>query len=538
MRQTGRWVAMMAILVAVAGVPVRAGATDRPPRLVRAEMAQGVLEGEALDGVAAFRGIPYAAPPVGGARFRAPTAARPWTGVRPALDMGPACPQLIDDDPTENGAAVMAEDCLFLNVWTPKVDAAKRPVLVWIHGGAFVVGSSRNSFYEGSRLAARGDVVVVSINYRLGAWGFLSLSALDPGYRESANLGLLDQVAALQWVRDNIAHFGGDPANVTIFGESAGASSVGALLSMPLAKGLFAKAILQSGVPSDRPAEAFARQNRLAGQFLEAAEVTTPAQLSTRTMKDLLRAQEKLFGEHSDLGTFVPSIDGTVLKEKPFTVVAEGRGSRVPILIGTTAEEMQYFATAEDLGIDQKPRELLLDQLRAVVGERAGDVLDVYQRLYPRWGDAVVQIASDAVMRFPTIRIAEAAAVHQPVYMYLFTYRSTSTFRPFGSAHAMELPLVFGVLNAPEAVAFTGRDPARYALSDTIMGAWAAFARTGNPTPPGGPDWPRYEPTRRQTMELGPRVRVVEDPLAEQRRIWGATLPTVEQAWRFLQVNR
>ncbi len=538
MRRTARWIAIVATVTAVVSAAPSGYGADRPPGLVRAQIAQGVLEGEALPGVAAFRGIPYAAPPVGDARFRAPGAAAPWPGIRSALDMGPACPQLIDDDPTENGAAVMAEDCLFLNVWTPKVGTGKRPVLFWIHGGAFVVGSSRNTLYDGSRLAAREGVVVVSINYRLGAWGFLSLGTLDAGYRESANLGLLDQVAALRWVRDNIAHFGGDPANVTVFGESAGASSVGALLSMPEARGLFAKAILQSGVPSDRPAEAFARQNRLAEQFLKAAGVTTPAQLSTRTMKDLLRGQEKLFGEHSDLGTFVPSIDGVVLREKPFTVVAEGRGSRVPILIGTTAEEMQYFATAEDLGIDEKPRDLLLEQLRAVVGERAGDVLGVYERLYPRWGDAVVQIASDAVMRFPTIRIAEAASRHQPVYMYLFTYRSNSTFRPFGSAHAMELPFVFGVLNAPEAVAFTGRDPARYALSDTIMDAWAAFARSGNPTPPGGPAWPRYEPSRRQTLELGPTVRVVDDPLSEQRRVWGTAVPTVEQAWQFLQVNR
>jgi para-nitrobenzyl esterase len=501
-------------------------------------VTQGAIEGESLGAVLAFRGIPYAAPPVGPGRFHAPQPAPVWAGVRPALDFGPACPQLIDNDPTENNGTVMAEDCLTLNVWTPKADGARRPVLFWIHGGAFVVGSSRNSWYDGSRLAARGDVVVVSINYRLGAWGFLSLSPFGAEYADSANLGLLDQVMALQWVRDNIARLGGDPDNVTIFGESAGAASVGALLSMPKAKGLFAKAILQSGLPSDRSADAFARQNRLARMFLKLAGARSPAELATRSMRDLLAAQERLFATQSELGTFVPTIDGIVLKDKPFAMVAEGRGAPVPILIGTTAEEMQYFATAEDLGIREKPRALMLRQLRSAVGPRADAVLAEYQRLYPVWGDAVVQIASDALLRFPTIRLASAVSAFQPTYMYLFTYRSNSTYKPFGSAHAMELPFVFGVMNAQDTVVFTGRDPRRYELAERMMDTWATFARTGNPSLKSGPEWPRYDPIRRQTMELGVDSRVVRDPLAEQRKIWRDAYPAIQHAWRFLQENR
>jgi para-nitrobenzyl esterase len=524
-------------LAAVFAMVSPAWPAAQPPALVRAQTVQGLVDGESLGEVAAFRGIPYAEPPMGGNRFLPPQPPASWPGVRSALDMGPACPQLIDDDPTENNDAVMSEDCLTLNVWTPRVDTAKRPVMLWIHGGAFVVGSSRNTWYDGSHLAARGDVVVVSINYRLGAWGFLALSSFGDAYAKSANAGLLDQVAALEWVRQNIARFGGDPDNVTLFGESAGAASVGALLSMPAANGLFAKAILESGVPSDRPPEAFQRSARLAAEFLKLARVRTPADLARRSMQDLLKAQEHLFSLHSDLGTFVPSVDGQVLKERPFAVVAQGRGSRVPLMIGTTLEEMRYFSTAEDIGIERKPRKLLLSQLEASVGDRAPAVLDVYQRLYPNWGDTVVQIASDALLRFPSIRLAEAAAAHQPVYMYLFTYRSNSTYKNFGSAHAMELPFVFGLVNAPETIVFTGRDPRRYELADQIMDSWTAFARSGNPSLHAGPEWPPYDAVTRSTMELGTPLRVVQDPLSEQRKIWGANAPAVDVAWRLLQVN-
>jgi para-nitrobenzyl esterase len=266
--------------------------------------------------------------------------------------------------------------------------------------------------------------------------------------------------------------------------------------------------------------------------------VLSPAGLMTKSMKDLLNAQERLFSTTSGIGTFGPSVDGVVLKERPFAVVAAGRGNRVPILIGTTLEEMRYFSTAEDIGIERKPRQLLLSQLRSTVGSHAPDVLDEYQRLYPQWGDTVVQIASDAFMRFPSIQFADAVSAYQPVYLYLFTYRSNSTYKNFGSAHAMELPFVFGTVSSPEVIVFTGRDPRRYELADKMMESWTAFARSGNPTPSSGPEWPRYDSASRPTMELGTEIRVVDDPLSEQRKVWGATVPTVEQAWRLLQVNK
>lgn len=517
---------------------IQCARADEQAVLVRATTAQGVVEGESLGSVIAFRGMPYAAPPVGELRFRPPIPAVSWSGVRSGLDMGPACPQLIGDDPTENSEAVMSEDCLTVNVWTPRPDAGKRPVLFWIHGGGFTVGSARNTWYDGQHLAARGDVVVVSINYRLGAWGFLDLRSYGARYRESANVGLLDQIAALRWVQQNIAHFGGDPGNVTIFGESAGAASVGDLLSIPAAKQLFAKAILQSGLPGGRTGTMSIRHPKLTTTFLKLAGARSIDELSKKSMRELLDAQQRLFSTTTDIGTFGPSVDGELLKERPFAVVAEGRGNPVPILIGTTREEMRYFSTAEDNGIEQKPRSLLLEQLKSTVGARAPAVLDEYLRLYPKWGDAVVQIASDAIMRFPTVQLADAVSAFQPVYLYLFTYLSNSTYKNFGSAHAMELPFVFGTINLPEVIVFTGRDPRRLALSDRVMDSWIAFARSGSPTPKGGPEWPRFNPTQRPTMELGPEPRVLNDPLSEQRAVWGATVPTIEQGWTLLQVNQ
>ena len=514
----------------------QAAAWNEPVR-VRAVTAQGAVEGELLEHTSVFRGIPYAAPPVGPLRFLPPSPPAAWSGVRQALDLAPACPQLIERDLTENNHDMMAEDCLALNVFTPHVDARRRPVLVWIHGGAFVVGSSRNRWYDGSRLAARGDVVVVTINYRLGAWGFLALGALgDARYEKSANNGLLDQAAALSWVRDNIARFGGDPNNVTIFGESAGSSSVGDLLALPAARGLFAKAIMESGLPGSEPADR-TRPARLAAEFLKISGAKSPADLASKSMDELLTTQQKLFATVSGIGTFGPSVDGVVLREAPWTTLSAGRGSRVPLLIGTTRDEMRYFSTVEDIGLERKPRALLTQQLTAIAGANADEILAVYQREYPAWGDTVVQIVSDAFERLPSIKLAETLYTTQPVYMYLFTYRSNSTYMNFGSAHSIEIPFVFGVVDVPDVIDFIGRDPRRFALAEHTMDAWIGFARTGNPSPPGGPTWPTYEPVHRRTMELGEPLRLVDDPLSAQRQVWGDAAPLKEQLWGLVQNN-
>src|SRR5579864_9632693 len=239
---------MLCAVLPVSAFAVESKGTDG----VVVKTAFGSTKGEREQGVFVFRGIRYAASPVGTLRFRPPVPPIAWTGVRSAGDFGPACPQLVEIDPTENNNSVMSEDCLGVNVWTPGADDKTRPVMVWIHGGGFIEGSARNTWYDGAKLAGRGDVVVVTAQYRMGAWGFLDLSDMGgQDFGQSGNVGLLDQVAALKWVRENIAAFGGDPSNVTLFGQSAGAGSVGMLMVMPAARGLFHKAIMESGTPKE-----------------------------------------------------------------------------------------------------------------------------------------------------------------------------------------------------------------------------------------------------------------------------------------------
>ncbi|MFC3051895.1 carboxylesterase/lipase family protein [Kordiimonas pumila] len=524
-----------ALIACILGLTLSNTAVKADTSYVQAKTAQGIVKGEHLkSGINAFRGIRYAAPPVGALRFKAPEAPEAWAGTYNALEFPPACPQTLTEDDTEIKYDPISEDCLGLNIWTPGVDHKKRPVMVWIHGGGFVVGATSSNWYNGQHLANRGDVVVVSINYRMGAWGFLALGLLgDERYAESANVALLDQIASLKWVKDNIENFGGDPNNVTIFGESAGAASVGDLLAMPQSADLFHKAILQSGGPL-RDAGRTERAIKLTKRFMELAGAKTADDLQALSMEDLLHVQEKLFSEGGDLGVFGHIVDGVVLKEAPHRTIAAGKGHRVPVLIGTTFEEMRYFATAEDLGITRKPKELLLKQMTDIAGDKAQYIIDAYRAEYPEWGDTVIQIASDVALRLPAIDLAADMYKMQPVYMYLFTYRSNSTHKSYGGSHAMEIPFVFGVINEPNVQVFTGDDPRRAEIANNTMDIWASFARNGDPDTPATPDWATYDTEQRQTMEIGPEIRLVSDPMSAQRRAWGETRASVEQSWSLM----
>ncbi|HMC53331.1 MAG TPA: carboxylesterase family protein, partial [Acidimicrobiales bacterium] len=324
----------------------------------------GKLEGVERDGVRVFRGIPYARPPVGPRRFRAPQPAEPWTGVRDASKAGPAAPQV--PGPTEQlmpGPPLDTdEDCLTLNVWTPAAAGAQpRPVLVWIHGGGFLTGSGSLPIYNGRFLAARGDVVVVTINYRLGALGFLSHPALrDEESGAAGNWGLLDQIAALRWVRENIDAFGGDPGNVTVFGESAGAMSVGTLMGTPAAVGLFRRAIMESGSPAATPAEEAAGT---AESLLRAAGCNRIDSEGARALPlgALLEAQQDLWARRGPgVGLpLQPALDGAVLERDPSEAIADGLSSGVPVITGTNRDEWEMFA-AMDPGAAALDRERLL----------------------------------------------------------------------------------------------------------------------------------------------------------------------------------
>src|SRR3954454_5273164 len=314
------------------------------------ETASGRVAGAVEDDLAVFKGIPFAAPPVGPLRFRPPQPVEPWTEVRPADAWGKWAPQ----PPAPAGGGIggeeigQDEDCLTLNVWTPSVDG-RRPVMVWIHGGAFVPGAGSGLLYRGDRMAARGDVVVVTINYRLGAFGFATHPALaDPDTGTQANWGLLDQIAALQWVQENIAGFGGDPGNVTVFGASAGAMSVSTLLGMPLARGPFAKAIAQSGGPvgvsMENGVEATEDLARTLG--LGAGEI---ARLRETPVDALIGAQASVSASRMVGGglPFTPVIDGDVVPHPPLQGIAGGVSRDVPLLAGTNADEMRFFAIGD-----------------------------------------------------------------------------------------------------------------------------------------------------------------------------------------------
>ena len=490
---------------------------------------QGRLAGRESRGVHVFRGIPYARPPVGARRFRPPQPPEPWPGTRDATRFGPSAPQ----SPWPLAAIFDAitvgesEDCLTLNVWTPGLDGARRPVLVWIHGGAFVGGAGSTPWYDGTAFAARGDVVVVTLNYRLGTLGFLHLAdLLGDAYIGSGNVGILDQVAALTWVRENIAAFGGDPDNVTVFGESAGAMSVGALLGLPAARGLFRRAILQSGAAHD--ALTRRRATELALQVLDALWIdrADAATLVRVPVEPLLLAQSAIVAANWETElAFQPVVDGDTLPARPIDAVAAGSAAGVSLLVGTNLDEMHLFM-AFDPTVAVTGEADALRRCARIFGaeERAAAALATYRRARPAAavGDLWSAVLTDHDFRMPAVRLAEAQGRVQPqTWMYLFTRPSPAFGGGLGACHALEIPFVFNTLDAPGAAAFTGgTTPEAKALADAMQDAWIAFARTGDPNHPGLPAWPPYEPAQRATMIFGPTCAVAADPYAEERRLW------------------
>ncbi len=494
----------------------------------------GKLEGRETGGVQVFRGIPYARPPVGALRFRAPEPAEPWSGVRSALEFGPSAPQqpmMLPLPGMDVGA--MDEDCLYLNVYTPAADGAARPVMVWIHGGGFVIGSGSQPVYDGRPLALRGDVVVVTINYRIGPLGFLFLSDLCPELAgATGNAGIRDQVAALEWVRDNIAAFGGDPGNVTIFGESAGGMSVGTLLGMPSARGLFARAIAQSGASHNVHTRETA--TKVAARFLEELGIA-PAQAAA-TLRELppdklLETQQQTvlkLGTSLGLLAFQPLVDGDSLPEPPLGAVAAGHAADVTLMTGTTRDEWNLFGM-----LDPRARSLdeagLVKRLSAQLPDAdVPGLVEVYRRA--REGrascdpkDLYFAIQTDRIFRIPAIRLAEAQRPHQPhTYLYRFDWETPAFGGALGACHAVDLAFVFGLVDRPGAELFTGGGPEALLLSERVMDAWAAFARNGDPSHAGLPGgrWDAYDAERRATMLLGRDCALEFDPGAAERRAW------------------
>jgi para-nitrobenzyl esterase len=490
---------------------------------VSVRTAGGEVIGLKTTGMEVFRSIPYAEPPTGRLRFRRAVPAKAWSKPRPALTPGPACLQVIDrDDPAEDGDSIQSEDCLTLNVWAPEGKAGPRPVMVFIHGGGFEEGSAADSWYDGVALAHAGDVVVVTLQYRLGALGFLDLSALGgPAFAGSGNNGLTDQVLALRWVRQNIANFGGDPGNVTIFGESAGGASVRALMAMSEARDLFHKAIVESGTGHFL---SLARATEIGREFAKLAGAKNAAELQRMSPEALMRAQDAFFSAGYGSMPYGIVIDGVVFKQSPLETLAADPTLSKPLLIGTNSEEMRYFAAMDANGLERQPPDALRRRLQQIFGSGIGDPLAVYVSDHDSPQEAILTLLSDAIFRLPSIRLAEINAQRQPTYMYLFTYRSLTRGRSgleYGAMHGLEVAFVFQV-DTTQAYTYVGPEGSWRHLSNQMMQAWTNFARTGNPNGPLLPNWPTYDATSRATMELGHRSDTVLDPYGAERHAWDA----------------
>jgi para-nitrobenzyl esterase len=499
---------------------------------IRVETEHGVLEGETRQGCATFLGIPFARPPIGELRFMPPQPPEPWAGVRSAREFGASAAQGTSQVLGMDAAGPKSEDCLYLNVFTPAADGKKRPVMFWIHGGAFTLGSASSPIYDGSRLALRGDVVVVTTNYRLGALGYLSL-AKHGGERwgASANCGQLDQVAALRWVKNNIERFGGDPNMVTIFGESAGGMAVCTLLGMPAARGLFHRAVSQSGASlsvRNTDSAAGAADRILEKLGIKAADAE---QLRSLPIDRLIEAQQQVTAELGLRAGLGPVVDGATLPHSLGALIAEGRVADVPLLIGTNRDEMNLFNAGflRELDLpmaDVEAARIIRKDSPEMSEARAVEMLAVYRGSREKRGlpsstrAAVNAIQGDRLFRIPSLRFTEAFARLQPAtYAYFFSYESPAMRGALRSCHALEIAFVFGTLDAPFQDRFAGTGPDVERLSVTMMDAWLSHAKGGAPSI-GEPVWPRFDPSARATMVFDKHTRLEHAPFDEERLAW------------------
>ena len=459
-----------------------------------------------------WRGLPYAAPPIGPSRFLAPQPVAAWAGTRSATEFGSPAPQRKN---TEN------ESCLFVNVVAPGLTSAHpRPVMVFIHGGAYNGGNPSAPMYRGTSLVERGDVIYVSVQYRLGALGYLDFSEFSTVEQSfDSNIGLRDQIAALEWVQRNIAAFGGDPANVTIFGESSGANAVTTVMATPYARGLFARAIAQS--PPAASAYGKARAYRWSREFLEiaGAPTTTPAAwLRTVSVRRLVEVGDELVrrGADEEPGTraFAPVVGDDILPEHPLDVFAAGKSHPVPLLLGSNLHEGRIFPRFLNiLPTDPVRIEKMFSHVSADVKARALAAYPTYPHRY-----AAADIGGDITFWEPMILCAQGHCDVAPTYSYRYDFAPrVLTLVGLGATHATELFAVFGRSDAlTAALTSIGGRRALASVTETMQEHWINFARTGTP----GSEWPVYTSAQRETMIFDRTCRVESDPLGERRRAW------------------
>ena len=494
----------------------------------------GRVAGYIEDGISTFKGIPYAK----AARFEEPQAPDSWQGVRSSRSYGPCCPQEFRSTWLMDNVAYTSrwddgypgEDCQRVNVWTPGVDGKKRPVMVWIHGGGFSTGSSQEQpAYDGNSLAKKGDVVVVSLNHRLNALGFLNLSSFGPQYQHSANLGLLDIVEALKWVKNNIANFGGDPDNITIFGQSGGGRKVSTLCCMPRAKGLFEKAIVQSGSGANFMMDKYSKKiGELTVKYLglDAATVdkikTVPyAQLLAAGNKACAEVKKEADAAGEDLASiwgWMPTKDGDILPEDAFKNGSEKQSADVPMIVGTTLNEFAGFAAVMNPNYFKQSQADIDATLKKMYGDKTEEYKQAFREAYPNESYLLMPLI-DFKYRPQALAQIETKAADKAgkVWNYLFAYQSTAIDGALTATHCAEIPYVF--YNVARAASATDMTPEAVKLGEILSSAWINFARTGNPNGAGVPEWPNYTTAKKATMIFDTNCEVKYDYDAHLRKV-------------------
>ena len=484
------------------------------------ETTTGKLRGYIESGLHIFKGIPYAQPPTGDLRFRDTVEKEPWDHVLEAIKFSSIPPQ--PDIPTSSiRFHPQSEDSLTLNIWTPACDNEKRPVMFWIHGGAFYYGGAPSPRYNGEFLSKRGNVCVVTINYRLGALGNLYV----PG--KVSNLGFMDQFTALKWVYNNILNFGGDPNNITIFGESAGSTSVCTLISMPLANPLIRRAICQSGalnpIAHHQEGGIKTSEKLFSKLGIKIGDVDTLRKVSVNKLIDI-ESQIRLENlKKRETYGYPPIVDDVKVLEHPLHAIENGVSKEIDMLIGTNLNEWTFFSilnpelqqidwngVKEIIRISLKEYSLNKDQLDKFI--------DSFKKSRNNPYDVLNAFYTELVFRYPSRKIAMAQSKHNPnTYMYLFTYRTNTLGGNLGSPHALEIPFVFGTLDDTEFGVYPKRDDINIKLSEIMMDSWVSFARTGNPNHDDILDWPTYNTENRYTLLFGEKNKVEKDPLPIER---------------------
>jgi len=546
--------------LALSGVSIAAAGADDIARLLAqsrseatgpaVETTAGRIRGVVDRGVHIFKGVAYGASTAGANRFLPPRKPEPWSGIRNAFEYGsrahqPFRPMIPEIGDALTGSGAMSEDCLRLNVWTPATGTGRRPVMVWFHGGGQRTGSGNSIFYDGSELARKHDVVVVTTTHRLNAFAYLWLAGVSgtgERFADCTNLGLRDLVLALEWVRDNIATFGGDPGNVTIFGQSGGGGKTAMLTGFPAARGLFHRAIIMStlaetaitGLPPDRAVEA--AELFLSRVGLKPADASRLLAIPAERIVDALTngasagGQAGVAGPSQDISLrFVPVVDGRTLPAHPFSPASE-LSATIPVLTGSNECEGIPYANPEDGYWMSEPSddESLRTRVQQIVPMSDADarrMIALYRSHRPGQspGDLAAVIAGDnSVLRLASYTIAErkTAQGRAPVYLYRFNWRSPVRAGRLRSMHCMDLPFVF---DHPDLIRFmTGMGEEQSRLAAQMSEAWVAFARTGNPNHRGIPQWAAWDPRRWTTMVFDRETAAVDDPWGEERRAMAA----------------